>query len=742
SRPIASNQVPETRALNRRIEIKGEFTKVERSKLYDQYRTEPSVKINGSPMTLDSNGRFSMDVADETLKAFSIEVVNAQGRSAQTTFSIPSVEIVKPADQLLLPYGTSGPGYRVGRPGDIQQTDGKVVLVKYELIGRTDPGNTVEIDGQPIAVEPDGTFKTPLLLGRGSNPFGIMVRDPAGATRIVNLMVTVNDRDEKGELILVTEPVPNLTVKLPPKGVPLTNQLLTLSGSTDAGNRVLINAEPVSVEADGHFTSAVTLPMGKSTLEIRAIDPEGRIGTIRRDVEVKDTHFFFLAFADAKMSKLKLKNAGAKDSKDYYTEGRLAFYLKGVVKGKYLVTAALDTGTDEFDKLFKDLDKPQNDRLLTNLDPDKFYPVYGDNSTVVYDTESQGKLYLAIDSDEFHLLLGNYQLNLSDTELATYQRTLYGAKVAYESASRTQYGQPDTKITVFGAEVFQVPVSDELTATGGSLYYLSHREVIEGSEQVTIVVRDKNTGLTLARLPQQQNIDYSIKYEQGRLLFKRPISSHVADDTIIDQALLSGSQVFIQVNYEAVEDSFEATAVGGQLRQQIGDHVAVGGTYVNDELSASEYELQAVDSEVRLGKNTRITFNESAANGTEQGRAWKLAAEVDVGEWFGTPDRYQLGGYFKRLEQGFVSNGNFLEQGTDKSGVHMSLQITEHDKFKARFDQIKTEPGASKAETETNTAILQWNHDRGWWSLTAEYQARQFMDYTNHSDDYTNFMGA
>jgi uncharacterized repeat protein (TIGR01451 family) len=764
SRPIASNEVPETRALNRRIEIKGEFNKVERSKLYDQYRTEPSVKINGSPMTLDSNGRFSMDVADETMKAFSIEVVNAQGRSARTTFSIPSIEILKPADQLLLPYGTSGPEYSVGQPGDSEQTNTKVVLVKYELVGRTDPGNAVEIDGKPVRVKSDGTFKTPLLLVRGSNPFGIIVRDPDGATRIVNLMVTVNDRDENGEVILVTEPVPNLTVKLPPKGVPLTNQLLTLSGNTDAGNRVLINTEPVTVEANGHFSSAVTLPMGKSTLQIQAIDSEGRVGTITRDVEVKDTHFFFLAFADGKISKLKLKDSEADDPKDYYTEGRVAFYLKGVVKGKYLVTAALDTGTDEFNKLFKDLDKPTNDRLLTNLDPDKYYPVYGDNSTIVYDTESQSKLYLAIDSDEFHLLLGNYQLNLSDTELATYQRTLFGAKVAYESVSKTQYGQPDTKITVFGAEGYQVPVTDELTATGGSLYYLSHREVIEGSEQVTIVVRDKNTGLILARLPQQRNIDYNIKYEEGRLLFKRPISSRVADDTIIDQDLLAGSQVFIQVNYEAVEDSFEANAVGGRLRQQIGDHVAVGGTYINDELSASEYELQAVDTEVRLGKNTRIigeyaestgtdsrvfvsadgglTFNESAPNGTEEGRAWKIAVEVDVGEWFGTPDRYQIGGYFKQLEEGFISNGNFLEEGTEKSGVNMSLQITDHDKFKARFDQVKTEGVGSKDETETDIAILQWNHDRGWWSLTGEYQANRSRNFTTDSDDYTNFIAA
>jgi hypothetical protein len=37
---------------------------------------------------------------------------------------------------------------------------------------------------------------------------------------------------------------------------------------------------------------------------------------------------------------------------------------------------------------------------------------------------------------------------------------------------------------------------------------------------------------------------------------------------------------------------------------------------------------------------------------------------------------------------------------------------------------------------------LQWNHDQGWWSLTAEYQAQRLQDFTNDSDDYTNFIAA
>ena len=74
--------------------------------------------------------------------------------------------------------------------------------------------------------------------------------------------------------------------------------------------------------------------------------------------------------------------------------------MKGTVLGKYLITAAFDTGSSETAKLFSEIDSIENDRLVTNLDPDTIYPVYGDDSTLVYDTESQGKLYLALEGEQ------------------------------------------------------------------------------------------------------------------------------------------------------------------------------------------------------------------------------------------------------------------------------------------------------------------------------------------------------
>ncbi|NNG45733.1 MAG: OmpA family protein, partial [Deltaproteobacteria bacterium] len=687
SRPLASNESPDGRELNRRVEIKGTIDQVTEAKILDQYRTSPTVRINEKPLKVDEYGRFTTQIEENGVDKLKIEVSDSRGRTLKTVIPVPSLEILRPNGEVLLPYGTEEDGSRVLIPSG-GGWDPAAVAAVYRIEGRTDPENRVEMDGKPLVVASNGTFAGDLDLKVGKNVCGLVARNPAGNLRVVNLLVKVTDKDEEGKLVIATEPIPNLTVNLPPKGVKLVNPELALEGRTDPGNRVQINGKPVAVRPDGRFAATIPLPRGKSTVRLEAIDPEGRVGAIERDVEVKRTHLFLMGLVDGKVGMMQgkgyLKGAGMDESSEFYTEGRVAYYLKGYIAGKYLITSAFDTGTEEFDQLFQDLDERENERLLTNLDPDKFYPVYGDSSTIVYDSESQGKFYLAVDSDEFHLLVGNYPVQLTDTELAAYRRTLFGGQALYQSVSRTKYGQPDTVVAVFGAEVRQAHIRDQLRATGGSLYFLSHKEVIEGSEQVTLEVRDKDTGLNVARLPQQQNVDYTIKYDEGRILFNRPISSVSANGKLIDQALLSGDPVFIQVDYETRVDAFEKTAYGGRVKRQIGDHVGIGGTYVNDELASGEYELTGADAEVRFGKNSRILGEYAESSGTDsqtflsedggltytegtpdsflKGSAWKLAAELDPGEWFGAPDRIRIGGYIKRLDPGFLSSGNFLEK--------------------------------------------------------------------------------
>ncbi|MCK9418782.1 MAG: OmpA family protein [Nitrospirae bacterium] len=745
TKPIASNKTEEGREQNRRVEVQGEVKEVENSKLRDYYRTEPSISINGESLRVGSQGRFSATLQEPLSEKLDISLVNSRGRSIKTSLAVPSFEIIEPKGEIQLPFGKTGKGNRVFSASD------KEKVMVYRLVGKTGPGNTIELDGELLSVSAEGGFTAELKLKVGRNNYGLVVRNAEGVTRLAELIIDVKDADEYGQPIMVSKPIPNISVKFPPAGARLTSETLIVSGITDAGNTVEINGARVKTDAEGQFSTSLKLPLGKSTVIVKSVDLEGNVGTLARELEVTDNKIFLLAFADGKIGQLvgkgNLEEAGMDKQREYYTEGRVAYYLKGTIKGKYIITSAFDTGTHTFGEMFNNLDSTENDRLLTNLDPDKLYPVYGDSGTVVNDVQSQGKLYLAIDSDELHVIVGNYALNLGDTELASYRRTLYGGRVAYQSVSRTQYGRPDTTVMLFGAEVRQAHIQDELRATGGSLYYLSHKDIIEGSEQISLIIRDKTTGLTLENVPQKQNIDYTIKYEEGRVLFNRPILQSVEGSSLVSLNAAQGNPVIIRVDYETRLAAFDKKADGGRVRKQIGDHVAVGMSYVKDELLDANYELKGVDSEIRLGKNTRITmeyaesigvasrtftsddgglaYQQITPLGARQGHAWKTTVETDVGEWVDRPDRLFLGGYLKKLEPGFMSNGNAFEEGTEKLGFNAKLRMTEADTLLYRFESEKqnssltTTAGSSTFDTNT----IQAQHHEKQWSAEGEYKS-------------------
>jgi len=753
-RPLASNDLDEGRELNRRVEIKGEYQQVERAQLLDQYRSAPQVAINGTPVPTGEDGRFRQPGVEPQNGQVEIAVNDSRGARRATSIAIPGCRILEPAGATILPFGlTSADATQTANgPGTPLDTEG--TMVRTWLRGEVTPGDTLLVDGRPLAIDSSGAFNAPLALHSGSNRISLLVRDPSGLTRLADLNIEVATETAGGALVLHSAAVPYLSVQMPPTEQPLDSEAFILSGQTASENQVVVNGQPVSVDGSGDFHTTLTLPQGQSVVRIVVTDPQGNSGVIERQLSVSDTRLFFLAFADGKISRNSISgnHDQAATEAGLVTEGRIALYLKGTIAGRYLLTAALDTGQNKLDKLFDNLDEANTDRLLTNLDPDKLYPVYGDDSTLVHDVESQGKLYLAIDSDELHLLVGNSRIVLQGGELAAYQRTLFGASARYRSLDTSTYGAANIQVELFGAEVRQIPVRDELSATGGSLYYLSRKGAIEGSEQVSLVVRDALTGLTLARLPQEPNVDYSINYDQGRLLFRQPVSSSRVDQRLIDKSPLAGNPVSIEVTYEATVDNFEKTAVGGHVRQQIGDHLALGATAVEDETGASPYRLLGIDSELRFGKGNRIvaeyaksegsgaTVNQSTDGGltwsatptttASNGQAWKTAAEFDIGEWFDRPGLLQTTFYYKQLDDAYDAAGQQSEAGTRKSGASLTWRPGAQDTVYARFDHQETTAALATSLDRLDAATLQWRHQQKNWRLISEYQMQSSRSVT------------
>ena len=740
-RPVAPNDTPEGREFNRRVVIQAELADTQDVAVRDQYRDLPRVAIDGQDVVIGDRGRFSSSVDDPEARRIAIEMTDPNGRSVKTTVGIPELFVETPDGPKLLAYGQSDGECSARTPeADGMWVDGQT-LVTCTLVGQTESGNHVEVAGLVVPVDGSGRFTTELPLRLGNHTSGIVVRNTAGITRLATVTTLVSDRDADGQLIVSREGAPKLSVSLPPAGVKLSVPRLELVGATDPGNRVNVNGTPMVVGADGGFRGSLDLPLGPSRLVVEVADPAGRTGRIEQDIEVAKNSLFLLAFADGAIGKLSgggnLEGAGLDESSQLYANGRLAYYLKGTIAGKYLITSAYDNTLSSNDPLLGELGLDAGRKLLTNLDPDRYYPIYGDASTVVNDAESRGKFYLAVDSDTIHAVFGDYPLSLNDTELSAYRRTLYGGRFNYTSASRTRYGAPDTEVVAFAAQARHAHVQDEVRGTGGSLYYLSRQNVVEGSEEVTLVVRDKLTLLQLSTERLQQNVDYEIKYDEGRILFRRPIQSVQPGGGLIQPDILSGNPVSILIDYETVVSGLDKTGFGGRVRQQIGDHVAVGGTYVSDQLEAGSYELQGMDAEVRFGANSRIVAEAARTAGTgavvnvsndgglsysanlaaaeKQGNAYKVAGEFDVGEWFGRPERYKVSAYAKQLDAGFFSSGNLIEQGTTKIGATGLLKLTDQDTLTLHYD--KETRDASSVDREG----VQYAHTQARWGVQAEF---------------------
>ena len=487
---------------------------------------------------------------------------------------------------------------------------------------------------------------------------------------------------------------------------------------------------------------------------------DGVAGDYSQHIKIGDDYLFLVALGDAKIgyntntSNVETVNKDDRFDDGLWSEGRLAFHLKGKIKGKYLVTASFDSDRDR-KELFK------------NLDPDKYYPVYGDDSSTNYQaTNTQGMLYLLVEWDKSSAMWGNYSTDFGDTEFAAFRRTLYGGKVHLESVTTTKYGEPTSKVIAFRAQAHQKASHNELLGTGGSLYYLKHKDIIEGSDKVQIETRDKVTGLVLSSKTMAEGIDYEIDYDNGRITFWQPVHHVTGSDSIISGNLLDGNPVYVIVDYEyETLDRFNEATVGARGQQAIGDHVTVGGTYVEEKQTKETYKLKGVDATVHLGDNIKVTaeyaesesesmgsfistdgglnFTELPTAETSKGKAYGVKGEAKL-----LDNKFGVDGYYKRVENDFSSSATSSQQGKDMYGVSGTYDLSDKTRVKVTHDtqkllddgnlQTQLQVGATKTET-TSVQVV---HTADKLRLTAEARHQdvterksQFESETNREED-------
>ncbi|MFH1228644.1 MAG: hypothetical protein V1701_12175 [Planctomycetota bacterium] len=581
---------------------------------------------------------------------------------------------------------------------------------------------------------------------------------------------TVNIRKITGQKMEVQDELLYVPAKgFKKKSIPVEGKLYNISGLTNPTNQITISTgampDMITIKPleDGSFETELYVPATEEELIIQAVSSDGLMkSTISEDITIPGgakEEFTLVGMIDVMAgsngrtgdtARIDAFESGRGVSERYYKDGtytdiRAAGFLKMRTASDWKITASLDTN-----RAGKNALRDSQSQMFKYIDPDKFYPLYGDQSTRIDEaSNTQGAIFLKVEKGLSDLLLGSYNTGFSGSELAQYNRSLYGGK--------THIGwQQNGGVTLFAATARQMASHDELLGTGGSLYYLQHKDIMDGTEKVSIEVRDKITGLVIETKTLSRGDDYDIDYRYGRIIFYRPVNSVVASNTLISTEVLGGNPVYVLADYEYLPaEPWKNETSGARITQAFGDKLNLGVTYVKEARDLNDYSLMGTDISAKIGKygdirveyakseydgingfvsynggiNDWLTLTNSAAS--KGGSAYKVGLSLDAGGLImNRPQEISAKLYLQRLEAGFSSAGgaSTSQQGTDKFGLEIGAKLGENDTALGRFDNQKIldngniASGSQVGASETQTGTFQLVHLQLPMKLTGEYR--------------------
>ena len=218
-----------------------------------------SVTVNGQAAGVAAGGFFSFPVT-LVAGANTITVVAADNAGNSTPPLIRSVTL-----------DSVPPVLTVTDPVDKLETNTAALTVTGIATDMGSGIKTVTVNDQTVIVGADGAFSTDVTLVAGNNTITVVAMDKAGNSATVTRLVTLNQ----------TPMV--LKVSTLADGSFTNNATLNISGTaTDTVNgikSVTVNAQAVTIDANGAFSHAVTLVNGANSITVVATNNAGATKT-------------------------------------------------------------------------------------------------------------------------------------------------------------------------------------------------------------------------------------------------------------------------------------------------------------------------------------------------------------------------------------------------------------------------------------------------------------------------------
>ena len=385
----------------------------------------------------------------------------------------------------------------------------------------------------------------------------------------------------------------------------------------------------------------------------------------------------------------ELRSLSGNDSDNTSTHGRAAFFLKGKVRGNMLLTMAYDSDKDKKDRLFRD------------IDPDQYYPVYGDASAKGFDAQSSEKFYVRLDKGRSFVMYGDIKTHIDNEEglsLGQYDRTLTGAKAHYESDK--------AKVTAFAAQTSSSQHVTETRGLGISGPYptgVDFADLLLNSETVEVLVRDRNNpGTIISRQALSRYSDYELDAVSRAIYLRSPIAS-----TDID-----GNPIYLRVTVEAEGVGEDYTILGAAGNYQLSERVNVGASYAQSDDPTNNEKLSGVNSVVKF--NDKLKLIAEVAHYESDKINDSLASAINVqslnAETSGDAARVELTYkdkardaklYYNQADEGFTPATSPITAGRTETGLTVNSRINDKTLLKAEAIQTKDHTNDSQRQGAT-----------------------------------------
>jgi uncharacterized repeat protein (TIGR01451 family) len=330
---------------------------------------------------------------------------------------------------------------------------------------------------------------------------------------------------------------------------------------------------------------------------------------------------------------------------------RTALFLKGKVLGSSLLTLAYDS------------DKPSDTALFRDIQPNQFYPVYGDSSARGFDAQSTGKLYVMLQNGTNYALLGDYstQSDNAARQLTQYARALNGVKGRYQEGAVTVEG--------FASRTATTQLVQEFRANGTSGPFRLNINGVVNSQQVDILTRSRSQASVIINdTPLAQFTDYEIEPFSGQLLLKTPVPSVDADL----------NPIFVRVSYSVDSGGPKHTVAGADARLEVLPGISLGATAVQDTDPANRQNLSGLNVTAKLGEKT-VATGEIAHSSTDlQGNGSGQRVEVRHDD-----QTLQARVWGARTSAGFYNPNSVQSAGQSEYGAKIGYAVDDKNRLVA-----------------------------------------------------------